>query len=88
MTCPSGFDSCYKVYFDGKVGDASVEGFQKLCGLKSACNDKFCKTIGQMGATINKCEINCCDGDLCNGAKVSMVSVFMLLACVLVAFFR
>ena len=90
ITCASQFDSCAKVYLDGKVSGVSVESFAKSCGLKSACDpDKVCKAMAQaLGGTVNKCEVNCCDGDLCNGAKVPMISAFILLACALVAFFR
>lgn len=90
FTCPSGLDSCAKLYYDGKVGDVSLAAYAKTCALKSSCSDDLCKAQagGQSGITINKCEVNCCQGDLCNGAKVPLVSAFLLLACAVVAFFR
>ena len=37
---------------------------------------------------ITKCDISCCNGDLCNGGKVPVVSAIVLLACALVAALR
>lgn len=87
MSCTSGFDSCGKIYFDGKVAGTGVEGYGKTCAIKSSCNKDACKAM-QAGITIDKCEVNCCQGDLCNGAKVPLVSAFLILACALLAFFR
>ncbi|CAH3154824.1 unnamed protein product, partial [Porites lobata] len=71
MSCTSGFDSCGKIYFDGKVAGTGVEGYGKTCAIKSSCNKDACKAM-QAGITIDKCEVNCCQGDLCNGAKVPL----------------
>ena len=87
MTCTSGYDSCGKIYFDGKVAGTGVEGYGKSCTIKSGCNKDLCKAM-QAGIAIDKCEVNCCQGDLCNGAKVPLVSAFLILACALLAFFR
>ena len=87
MTCTSGYDSCGKIYFDGKVAGTGVEGYGKSCAIKSGCNKDLCKAM-QAGIAIDKCEVNCCQGDLCNGAKVPLVSAFLILACALLAFFR
>ncbi|XP_073238825.1 uncharacterized skeletal organic matrix protein 2-like [Porites lutea] len=71
MTCTSGYDSCGKIYFDGKVAGTGVEGYGKSCAIKSGCNKDLCKAM-QAGIAIDKCEVNCCQGDLCNGAKVPL----------------
>lgn len=86
MSCPSGYDSCGKIYFDGKVAGTGVEGYGKSCSIKSGCNKDLCKAM-RVGITIDKCEVNCCQGDLCNGAKVPLVSAFLIVACALLAFF-
>lgn len=86
MSCPSGYDSCGKIYFDGKVAGTGVEGYGKSCSFKSGCNKDLCKAM-RVGITIDKCEVNCCQGDLCNGAKVPLVSAFLIVACALLAFF-
>ena len=87
-TCLPGFDSCGKVFFDGKVGGLSFKSYYKDCSVKAGCNNDQCKALAQAGATIDDCEVSCCEGDLCNGAKVPLVSAFLLWACALLAFFR
>ena len=83
MTCPSGFDRCYKVYAHVEGSGASVEGFQKGCLTASLCENTakfdFCKGEGK------ECKINCCSGDLCNAAALQLVSTIVLIACALVA---
>ena len=88
MDCPAVTDiNCVKAYGEGKVEGASSKGFIKGCFVKSLCNNDFYKK--QLpGVTFSKCDINCCDSDLCNGAKVPMMSTLLLFACVLVAFLR
>lgn len=86
-TCVSGQDRCGKMYVDGKIGDVGYEGFSKGCAANAACNKDACKNINP-SLSVSKCDINCCEGDLCNGAKVPVVSAIVLLACALVAFFR
>ena len=71
MLCPSGTDSCVKLYFGGRVADTYVEGFFKECGSKLLCNEYLCKVLVKDGATIDDCEVNCCDDGLCNGTHAS-----------------
>ena len=80
MLCPSGTDSCVKLYFGGRVADTYVEGFFKECGSKLLCNEYLCKVLVKDGATIDDCEVNCCDDGLCNGTQAPMVSVLLLLS--------
>ena len=88
VDCPAVTDiTCVKAYGEGKVEGASSKGFIKGCFVKSLCNNDFYKK--QLpGVTFSKCDINCCDSDLCNGAKVPMMSTLLLFACVLVVFRR
>ena len=83
MTCPTGFDRCFKGYAHVKGGGASVDTFEKACLTAELCEktDKIdlCKGDGR------KCEINCCSGDLCNVAALQLASTFVLIACALVA---
>lgn len=89
LTCPSDDDRCIKAYAEGKSAAAPVSVYGKGCHTKALCDKKSCEGIIQDSSVkISKCEINCCAGDLCNGAKVPMVSATMLLACALAAFFR
>ena len=89
-TCVGGADRCGKVLVTGKQGGVSISVYAKGCSLSSACDaakSKLCKSSDPT-VSVTECEINCCSGDLCNGAKVPMVSAIILLACVLVAFLR
>ena len=85
------WDDCAKSEGDcPAVNDITCESrkaFAKGCFLKSLCNNDFCKNQVP-GVTFSKCDINCCDSDLCNGAKVPMMITLLLFACVLVAFRR
>ena len=88
-TFGSQYNRCGKAFVDGKVADVSVAAYGKGCIPSSVCSQKSCKAFVQdPSTTINKCELDCCEGDLCNGAKVPMVSAFVLLTCALVAFLR
>ena len=88
-TLGSQYDRCGKAFVDGKVADVSIAVYAKGCSASSVCSQNSCKAFVQdPSTTIKKCELDCCDGDLCNGAKVPMVSAIMLLACALVAFLR
>ena len=64
--------------------------FVKGCTTKAQCDagnqSDMCKS-SDPSAKVN-CEINCCEGDLCNGATVPVVSAVTLLACALLALFR
>ncbi|XP_078356801.1 uncharacterized protein LOC144641626 [Oculina patagonica] len=90
VTCASGLDRCGKAYVSGKSDVGSVAIYVKGCGDSSACDadtSDLCKSSDPSVKV--DCDINCCSGDLCNGAKVpNMVSAFMLLACALAAFLR
>ena len=87
-TCASGFDSCGKIFLDGEVAGVSFKTYYKDCSVKAGCNKDLCKQVGQSGATINDCKVDCCESDLCNGAKVPLVSAILLFACAFLAFFR
>ena len=88
ISCTSDYDSCVKIYFDGKVAGIGGEGYAKACASKSNCNKDLCKAIQfQEEMIIDKCDVNCCQGDLCNGAKVPLASAFWILGCALLAFF-
>ena len=90
--CASGLDSCVKFEVDGESQGVSTKAFYKGCALKSACNDDICKAQAP-SVTIKKCDVSCCQSDLCNEvnevneAKVPIVSSFLFLTCALVAFF-
>ena len=87
-TCASRFDSCGKIFIDGEVAGVSFKTYYKDCSVKAGCNKDLCKQVGQSGARINDCDVDCCESDLCNGAKVPLVSAILLLACAFLAFFR
>ncbi|XP_020600610.1 lymphocyte antigen 6H-like isoform X2 [Orbicella faveolata] len=90
VTCVPGADRCAKALVTGKQGEVSISAYAKGCSFPSTCNadeSVFCKSPDPK-VSVTKCDINCCSGDLCNGAKVPMVSAIMLLGCVLVAFLR
>ena len=91
VACDSGKDTCANIHYHSKSEDLaiSVEGYAKKCSAKSACDNKeLCKAFSPKGATIKKCKVNCCDGNLCNhGARVPLASAILLLACALLAFF-
>ena len=89
-TCSEGRNRCGKGLAILNHGGVSHSSYGKGCATSSDCDpDKveMCKPPDSTFA-VTECEINCCSGDLCNGAKVPMVSAIMLLACVLVAFLR
>ena len=80
-------DRCAKADFKAESSAAAVEVFVKECMASSDCSADNCKSIYPSVKT-TKCKIDCCTGDLCNGAQVPMVSAIMLLACAIVAFAR
>ena len=89
VACGAGKETCAKIHYHSKAGDLamSVEGYARICIAKSACgNEELCKAIAPNGATIKKCRVNCCEGNLCNGARVSLASAILLLTCALLAF--
>ena len=90
VTCLYNQDSCGKEHVKKEISVATVEGFAKGCSTSSICNANNCKSMYPHPADvrITECEIDCCKGDLCNEAQVSMVSAIMLLACAILAFSR
>ena len=80
-------DRCAKVYVKAEISGVTQEAFGKGCATSSDCSAKNCKKIVSSGKII-KCEIDCCKKDLCNGAKVPMVSAIILLSCAIIAFAR
>ena len=83
VTCLDSQDRCV----NADIRNESSRVFAKRCSTSSDCDAENCKSIFP-SVKIIKCRIDCCKGDLCNGAKVSMVSAIMLLACAIVAFAR
>ena len=87
--CSSLLDSCVKFKIEGELGGQNVKAFYKGCALKKRCNQDGCKAVAQLlKMKLKTCDVDCCETDLCNGAKVAMVSSFLFLACALVANFR
>ena len=63
--------------------------FSKGCVSSPTCSEKYCKSFkSSRSLKITKCKLDCYKGDLCNGAKVPMVSAIMLLASAIVAVAR
>ena len=83
-------NSCLKVKIEGEDEEGkNVNFFGKTCLEKKSCNKDGCKYVAEvLDMKFKDCDVNCCDTDLCNGAKVPMVSSFLFLACALVANFR
>ena len=70
-TCSSNQYTCGQFFLDGNAGNISTKFFHTSCAVKSACNQDLCKrTPSQQGIALNKCEVDCCDNDLCNEPKV------------------
>ena len=87
-TCTENENRCGKGLVIQNYAGVSHSFYGKGCASSSDCDpDKaeMCKS-SHPNVSVTECEINCCSGDLCNGAKVPTVSVIILLACVLVAF--
>ncbi|XP_078356802.1 uncharacterized protein LOC144641627 [Oculina patagonica] len=90
VTCPSSLNRCGKAFVSGKRDEASFARYVKGCGDSLECHadtSELCNS-SDPSVKITECDIYCCSGDLCNGAKVPVVSAIMLLACALVAFLR
>ena len=82
-------NSCLKVKLEGEKEGKNINVFVKSCDEKKNCYKDNCKSAAQkQNIKFKDCDVNCCDTDLCNGAKVTMVSSFLFLACALVADFR
>ena len=86
--CGGNFDRCGKMSVNFKVASLETKVYSKGCATKDLCSTgseeyKTCKNIE--GAT---CELECCEGDLCNGGTVPVVSAVLMVACVLMALVR
>ena len=84
VTCPSGLDSCAKVYVKVKKDGVSVTQYAKSCSTQEICDAKdsaLCK--GEISG--GECEINCCDTDLCNTAAIQVINVVFLVLCAFLA---
>ena len=84
LTCPTGLDRCYEstqIY-------GSFKSYSKGCQSTVLCDNKdtFLKVCEAVGGST--CKLDCCDSDLCNGGIKPMVSVLLMVACALLAFFR
>ena len=88
MTSPSSYDVCGKISYEEKSKGVPSKFFVEACWAYSKCNREVCRKEASKSVTIDKCHVTWCKSDLCNGAKVSMVSAFLLLACALALFFR
>ena len=89
VACDSSEDTCTKIYYDAKSRDRamSIEAYVKKCKPKLACNEDLCKVYTPPGGILNKCKFNCCEGNLCSGARVPLISALLLSASALLAFF-
>ena len=81
MTCPSGIEErCVKVEF--KYGE--TKSFTRTCGTKDYCDkgkNPTCNLVESVSGV--ECNVNCCEGDLCNAGSAAKISGIMLLACAL-----
>ena len=67
--CKDGEDRCGKGEVKSEISGKTVEIFEKGCTTSSRCSQllKICKST-YPSIKITKCEVDCCKGDLCNGA--------------------
>ena len=81
MTCPSDMEErCVKVEF--KYGE--TKSFTRTCGTKDHCDkgkNPSCNLVESVSGV--ECNVNCCEGDLCNAGSAAKISGIMLLACAL-----
>ena len=89
LFCSSYGDRCGKAVMEMKSFGRATEFYGKSCTTSEECSQRKCDSL-TMGssATVTKCDIHCCNDDLCNGAQVSMVSTILLLACSILAFVK
>lgn len=81
INCSSSENQCFKAYEDIKKDGVSMKGYGKGC---SSAED--CKTATDTDACKEgTCEMDCCSGDLCNSARVALVSAIILTLCAVVA---
>ena len=88
IQCPAYADQCAKASIDFTAAGVETEMYSKGCSTEALCDYgsdvfKHCKKIE--GAI---CNWDCCSGNLCNGGTTPVVSVFLMVACALVALFR
>jgi len=87
LDCGAAADRCATFSVDFKLADKETKEFARTCNTKAYCDAaetalKACKDAD------GSCKLECCDKDLCNGGTAPLVSVFLLVACALVTFFR
>ena len=81
VNCSSSENRCSKAYEDIKKDWVSTKDYGKGC---SSAED--CKTATDTDACKEgTCEMDCCSGDLCNSARVTLVSAIILTLCAVVA---
>ncbi|CAH3029791.1 unnamed protein product [Porites evermanni] len=75
LFCSSYEDRCGKAVMEMKSFGRATEFYGKSCTTSEECSQRKCDSL-KMGssATVTKCDIHCCNDDLCNGAQVSMFS--------------
>ena len=71
VTCLDSQDRCGKADIKAESSGVTGEVFVKGCATSSECSEKNCKKFSPSGK-ITKCEVECCKGDLCNGAQLSI----------------
>ena len=83
------FSRCGKVETVYKSQGKEYKNFLRDCTTKDTCDAKedfFLKACkAGSGST---CEINCCNGDLCNAGSTPVLSAVLVFTCALVALFR
>ena len=86
ITCSAGQARCAKVFKQDQTSTLYARG----CLTAKQCHDgpkdfEVCRKAEERGLKVT-CQMSCCSGDLCNGAvRVSVVSVFMVVICAVVA---
>ena len=88
--CTTGFDYCRTQSMDYKVGNTETTVFSRDCSPKARCDAIDDTLLKACKKADGKCSYKCCDKDLCNSsnAAVPVVSIFLILACVLVTLIR
>lgn len=83
-TCTTGLDRCATV----TLSYGETKSYSKMCQANAICENSdqilsACKAVD--GAT---CKLECCEGDNCNGGAAAAVSIILMTACALMAFFH